>query len=323
MSKALNLAESIKNGNTADILTKFKMKKFLIDEARILKKKLIVSDSYKITAEVILKNKRHFILEIHDNNYYFKKNIYSLKNLKVIKLNGKKAVAAVFAFNEDRKIILREYLKGECLLEILKKDDTEENFSLVKNSAIWIAGMHNLLTKNMPVAVKRDVNFKIEKSILTNIKKLIKPQIKNYRADIMKNLNYYINNYENFKKKVKNCLIHGDFQPANIMADGEIINIMDFDTLCVGNPARDIGRFIMQLKFVCKNHIEYQKTFIDAYFKISKYKNDQEFNKATAFYQVEMLFYIILGQLWGNNIPNKDVIKNILNEQNNLFKLFL
>jgi Ser/Thr protein kinase RdoA (MazF antagonist) len=43
------------------------------------------------------------------------------------------------------------------------------------------------------------------------------------------------------------CLVHGDFQPDNIVIDGAGLTAIDFDAACSSHPAADVGHFIAQL----------------------------------------------------------------------------
>lgn len=45
--------------------------------------------------------------------------------------------------------------------------------------------------------------------------------------------------------KAKRCVIHGDFGPTNILyKDGRISGIIDFSSICIGNPVMDIACLI-------------------------------------------------------------------------------
>lgn len=43
-------------------------------------------------------------------------------------------------------------------------------------------------------------------------------------------------------------LAHGDFTPSQLMLDGSMTGVLDFDRLCVAEPAFDLGRFLAYLR---------------------------------------------------------------------------
>jgi len=70
-----------------ELIKIFKNKNLLIKEIKLLKDKLIINEQYKITALLTLEKNSpdKIILEIHDNDDYFDRNLFALKELKKIK----------------------------------------------------------------------------------------------------------------------------------------------------------------------------------------------------------------------------------------------
>ena len=50
-----------------------------------------------------------------------------------------------------------------------------------------------------------------------------------------------------FPEPVTRVVCHGDFTPSQVLLDGGTPGVVDLDTLCLGDPALDLGRFLAHL----------------------------------------------------------------------------
>jgi len=301
-----------------------KLKKFIpkakIEKIIVLKDKLIIDKQYKITTYVKLAGTKpkSVILEIHDNNQYFQRSLFTLNKLKKIKIDNKSYVAKLYGYDIKNKLIVREDLPQVLLSDMLndKKISQARKTRLIKKSAVWLYKLHTWPKNKIPAPVKQGLNLKIEDKILKRTLEFIKPNIEKYRPQIKKNLFKLL---LEMKKEKKCCLVHGDFQVSNIIIDGSNMKIFDFDTLELGHPGRDLGRYTYQLKYFLpgKKYEKTKKIFLDQYFISSKF-NFEEIKNNIALHQAEMIQYIILGLVWGNKIPKANEIKFLLKEQTDL-----
>jgi len=297
----------------------FKKKEIKVESVELLKKKLIVKNQYKITVLINLKNSNfnQIVGEIHDNLYYFKRNIFSLEKFKGI-VEGVQP-ASFFGLIEKEKIILREYLKGDFLSDLVVKKELD--FSEIKNIcerlALFLAGLHSLKIKNIPICLSKNLNKEIEKIILSKTLKFIKPNIEFLRKSIKENLKKLLNKMEILDKKNRICLIHGDYQIANVVLKNKNLFITDFDTVEMGNPGRDLGRFLFQMDFLIKDFYPSDKIklleefFLKTYFENFKPNLFPDLETNINLHKAEMIQYIILGSIWKEKVPSPEKVVEI------------
>lgn len=309
-----------------------KNKELKIKKIELLKEKLIIKSQYKITALINLKNSllNKVIIEIHDNPDYFNRNVFALKNFK--KLTTGVRPAKLFGLLKKHKIIIREYLKGDFLFDqIIKKEIRIPEFKATfKKLAIFLACLHNLKIKNPPFYLSKNLNKKIEKIILQRTIEFIKPNIEFLRTSIEKNLKELLKKMDALDKINKICLIHGDYQIANAIFKNKGIYITDFDTVEIGNPGRDLGRFVLQMNFSMKNFYSdaqiknLENLFLDTYLKNSKQNLYPNLETNINLHKAEMIQYIILGTIWEEKTPSHQKvieIQKLLEIQNKLLKV--
>lgn len=315
----------------------FNNKKVKVKKLKILKEKLIIANQYKITSLAFLENNfpSWVILEIHDNQDYFKRSLFALKNLNTKEVK----VPKLFGVNEKLKIIYREYLEGDFLYFLYnfilkKKIDIEGVHSFVKKAATYLSFLHNFKFKKIPKFLSKKINGKMEKIILKRTLEFIKPNIESLRPIFERNLKILFQRIYHLEKINKSCLIHGDYQPANfVLSSRKRLRLMDFDTLEIGNPARDLGRFLAQITYFLKfklnrfplkeiNNLE--SLFLKNYFnsfgprKINFYP-DFETNINT--YKAQMFQCIILSKIWGDQRRPSKEVEEILDYQSSLLNL--
>lgn len=301
------------------LILSFKNKLLKIKEIKILKKKLIVKNKYKISLLVILENAKpkELVLELHDDNNYFQRNIFALKNLKTKEIFP----SQIYFVDKKRKIIFREYLKGNFASDlILKKVWKEKELKrFITKSAKFAAFLHNFKFKKKPKFLLTKINQKIEKIILSKTLEFIKPNIENLRPTIERNLRLLFQKMRYLERINEKCLIHGDYQVANFIFDSQKrLRVMDFDTVEFGNPARDLGRFLAQLESIINSKTKrdsLENLFLNVYLKMSKRRFFPDLNTNLNVYKAEMIQYMILGKIWEDEIPSPKEIKNLLDYQ--------
>lgn len=327
-SKALQIFQSLKDDKI--LLQKklaliFPKENLKPKKVILLKDKLIFQNQYKLTVLVNLGNPpiKDIILEFHDNADYFYRNLFALKNFPKIKIE----TAKLFGFFEKEKIIVRECLRGQFLIELLRKKvlNFKQLSELTKKSGFWLAKIHCFSLKTDFPYLKKKLNRKIEREILAKTIRFIKPNIKDLKPTIERNLSLLLKKMDELAKINKLSLIHGDYQAANFWLGKKGLRISDFDTLELGNPARDLGRFLWQLSYSletagCQQEkIEkLEEIFLEEYLNYNKIKLEPDFKTNISCHKAEMIQYIILGEIWGKNIPKPEMIKKLLDKQSQL-----
>lgn len=331
MSQATNFFESLKE-NPLQIENQlgkiFKNKNLKIQDVKLLKDKRILDDRHKITVLLKLGNNlpEKIVLEIHDNSDYFQRNVFAQVKLKGL-INSPRFFGKIL----QPKIIVRSYLEGEFFCEpISKKTISLKEISLeTKKMAIILADLHNFSLKSLPKFLFKRVNKKIEKAILKKTLEFITPQTEVLRKKIEINLNNLLEKMGDLDEKNRISLIHGDYQPANFIVNGKNTYLTDFDTLEVGNPARDLGRFLYHMKYLMKKYslrdVEtIENLFLKTYLKNKKLTLKPNLETNINLHKAEMIQYIILGKIWDKKIPEKkerEKMKKLLNEQEKFLNL--
>lgn len=335
MSQASNFFTSLGENSLKiqDKLRKLlKNNKLEIKNFKLLKDKLIIDDQHKITVLLNLKNNRpeKVVLEIHDNYDYFKRNIFAQIKLKNL-INPPKFLGK---FSKP-KIIIRNLLEGEFFWELIFKKmiSMKEIAETTQKMALALSSLHNMNIKSLPKFLSKELNRKVERKILKRTMEFITPKLKFLRNKIRRNLSNLLAKMDDLDSKNKTSLIHGDYQPANFILKNTKIYLTDFDTMELGNPARDLGRFLYQMEDLMREYSfkiveKIEELFLKAYLDNKKggkklvLKPDLKTN--IDLHKAEMIQYIILGKIWDRKIPEKKEIKKIeqlLKEQEKLLNI--
>jgi len=311
------------------LISIFKNRKLKIKKIETLKEKLIINSDYKITCLAVLENSRpsKIIFQIHDNEDYFQRNLFALKNFATKNLTP----AQTYEIDENQRIIYMEYLEGDFVFDLISKGklSLKEIFEFVKKAAKFLCFLHNFKFRKTPNFLSKRLNRKIEKIILNRTLEFIKPNIRSLKPILEKNLKSLLRKMNYLEEINRKCLIHGDYQPANfVLSLTKRLRLLDFDTVEMGNPARDLGRFLVQLiqplkslGYSEKKTSEIENLFLETYLKSSKKNFLPNFKTNLDTHKAEMIQYMILGRMWENKIPNPKEIKELLSYQSNLLNL--
>jgi len=297
-----------------------------VKDISLLKRKQIVGNQYKITGLLELENifPEKIVLEIHDNTHYFQRNLYFLSFLKNIAIQSRIEPAQLYGFLKMEKTIVREYIEGKFLHNLIEKGELEidEIKNLVKRISFWLAKLHSLNIKKLPKALTIKLNRKFEKIILWKTKKFLKPNIEILQPTIIRNLKTLLKKMEKLEEKNSISLIHGDHQLANYIYKSGSLKITDFDTLELGNPARDLGRFLFRLGYSMERGgyrnqkiKKMKELFLTNYQKYKKIDLYPDLKTNIDCYQAEMIQYFILGMIWGENVPEFKIVEKLLEKQ--------
>jgi thiamine kinase-like enzyme len=271
-------------------------------------------------------NPERIVLKAYDNKEEFKRNFFALKELRRV-INVPK-----FYGNIGERILIQEHFKAEPFYFLIKNKEISFSFLLkeIKKSAEILTLLHNFETKTLPKFLFNKFVSKTEKKNLSETLKNFIPPIKHLKKKWENNFRHFWEKEKELKRKNPLVLIHGDFHPANLMVknDKELL-LIDFDLMEIGNPAKDLGKFIAHLKasmegkYPEKNIQIAINSFLNTYLQKRKAKFYPNFKENLYLYWAGMNFHIIKSKIFhlklkGSNKKDIEKIENLLIEQEKL-----
>lgn len=166
-----------------------------------------------------------------------------------------------------------------------RRDDVED---IIGRSAAWFAKLHSL-------PVSRENNFNPENSrirtVLPGVENVLWRIQERYPhiLDTMQNLyDYIIGEEERFlNSTTQRWYVHGDAHPENIIRSGQNkISVIDFSDLSLSDFARDIGAFLQQIEYMCRNRLgglaytsHLKEIFLQHYFENSSIQMSEDLKR--------------------------------------------
>lgn len=207
-------------------------------------------------------------------------------------------------------LIFYEYIKGKNMIHFIKRNKKKELEIFIKKSAEQLAKLHNLKIKNSKFKKIPLGNLRKDKEKAKYYLKVLKKNLPEHILEIKKSLEkILIFKKDLFKKKKKEfILIHGDFQPTNLLFDGKKAKIIDFEHSFFYRPAFDLAFFLTNLEVrfyqAQRNDFSYfKKIFFDSYFskknklvsfRESFIKQDIQFKKEFKIFQMWVKIEILV-----------------------------
>lgn len=191
-------------------------------------------------------------------------------------------------------LFLREGAKGKSLLGYIKNKRTKELHRALIKTGRWLSKFHGLKIEKMS---SFDPIYLIEKKEFTHYLRVAK---KSYSPKTYEKVKFLLSLIHAHSKKYtskneQTTLVHGDFQPPNIIFDEKKgnVTVIDFDWAGVGDPLSDIGDFLLQFDYhsfpLLKEEeiLKLKKDFIGSYFQTRSIQNNKEFVKRVNLYQAK------------------------------------
>ena len=206
---------------------------------------------------------------------------------------------------------LMEKAEGKLLRELVQ----EQEFSGKANNAIlgaarWLAKLHNSHLRINKIRSANDemiAALKFRRALVR-----ILPPIASSIDSICKELVRIL--------KASKCddfrLIHGDYNPSNILCSENNITVIDFPESCMGDPAFDVGYFIAQTKMSCgfTRGTAVCGTFLDKYLEDSNSAKDY-LQKRIGIYEAHTYLQRLYHTYWLLRLsPDQDLASEWLNE---------
>lgn len=163
------------------------------------------------------------------------------------------------AYLADLQLLLMEDVAGPSLLEC----EGNETESAVKAAAKALAKLHRC-----PLEVPGRHTIEDELELLSDWVALISqmyPEIKAAFEEALTEAQDHLPRHRNFEP----ALVHRDFHEKQLLLDGSRTALIDFDTLCLSDPAIDVGNFLAHLRLAGLQRLRsvepLEATFLEAY----------------------------------------------------------
>jgi len=169
-------------------------------------------------------------------------------------------------------LFLREKGEGKTIFNYIKQKKIKNLKAAIIGASGWLLKFHNLEIKNRKIFIPI---FKIEEKEFNHYLKVAKKFFLKKTQKSIKKLLFLIHKRSKSIKKEEESLIHGDFQPTNIIYNKNkgVINVVDFDWGGLGDCLSDVGNFLIQFDYHStsvlaeKEIIDLKNEFLNHYFK--------------------------------------------------------
>ena len=163
--------------------------------------------------------------------------------------------------DDERSFSMHKKVEGRALTEKLDSLTPEETDQITYEIADFMYQLHNVDYKDQKIFSCDNIGV----NLVDFLDELIGLHLD---ADARR-----FWNYNEFRKKENSCLVHGDFNPGNIIVDenNHIAAVIDFGFSGYGNKYFDIARILSR-----KPSPEFKKGIIEHYEEISGEKLDRE-----------------------------------------------
>lgn len=176
------------------------------------------------------------------------KTSYNTANLKLLE-------------NNDRNFSMHQKVEGKALTEKIDNLSHDEINQITYEIADFMYQLHNVKYNEDEIFSCDNIGL----NLVDFLNELIELHLDSSSKEFWK--------YNDFKNKQRNCLVHGDFNPGNIIIDenNHIAAVIDFGFSGFGNKYFDIARILSR-----KPSEDFKNGIINNYEKISGEKLDRE-----------------------------------------------
>ncbi len=161
-----------------------------------------------------------------------------------------------YFYCEDYNMVSYENVEGNILINDLK--DIAILGKKIKMSAFWLKKLHSGNYKIDFELPHHKVDFNFE-------------ALKNYYFQLASDGERIVEELKSQLKDENKILIHGDYQPNNIIIDHDKITAFDFNDSQIENQSLDVAKFLTQLKVMLTRFSDvslfpsFEKIFLNAY----------------------------------------------------------
>lgn len=171
-----------------------------------------------------------------------------------------------YAYLKPYGLFLREYLAGQTLAEIIKKDKRLREF--YSNWIIkWLENFQKIITIEK---AKDQISFdKIENNF-----RILKQRGRKVSA-LERNFNTIRKKMSGWAKQCQPVLVHGDFNPFNVIISDKKLAVVDFENAHLGDSLFDIANFISHLMTLPDLEINREQRLLSGNIFIKSYEKRQ------------------------------------------------
>ncbi len=152
-------------------------------------------------------------------------------------------VPAQLGFLADLGLLLQEHVDGPDLRHCLAAGNGQQAVSLAGQ---WLSIFH---ATPPPTDVKVEAPVQIVRKVGRWCEE-IQPYLASSKRRRLDEAQGALQTLASQIPVYSPALIHRDFYPANVLWDGQRIWVLDFDQLCLGDPALDVGHFLAHVQNV-------------------------------------------------------------------------
>lgn len=232
------------------------------------------------------------------------------KTMKVLYENGfnfgNYKIPEHFIYDSNYNLLLYQDVPGEILIDQIKKN--EDVLKRIEDCSLWLKKLHYLKSQIHLAGYNFDVNTK---------------DLNRFYPELAENC-------ENAKKELlsriktrEKILIHGDFQPNNIIIKNDTVWVFDFNDAALDNPAIDIASFLAQLRTMMirfsglNKYDNYKDSFLRNYYHQTRINNTIENDRKI----YEKLLYLkilaaLSATLEDSDPKKKEILEKIYNWYN-------
>lgn len=158
---------------------------------------------------------------------------------------GSIKVPEQYAYIKKYNLVLMEYIPGIQLTKVIIKEKKLEPLH-IESLAGWLANLRYIKPDNK---IRRSVDF----YHLANNIRIIKEKKLPEGALFEKEFGVIRKDIITWSKKYQQTVVHGDFNPANILIDKNSITIIDFENVHYGDGLMDIANLVAYVSMILKN----------------------------------------------------------------------
>ena len=246
-------------------------------------------------------NNKKFICRLNIDKSRPKKSKEEYKILKIIKpLN---IAPKVHYLDKIGRFIILDYIEGKSM----RMGKITFSLKEIKQLARMLAKLHSRKIGNLKLEKQKySSRLKEIKDAIISLKKFIKnKEYLEFFSDCHKNL---VKDVANEKEEYKIGLVHGDICTQNIIKTNNNLKLIDWESLQLSDPAKDIAPFLVEIKLSKKDF----NVFLNEY---KKYRNDPSILKRARVHAKLLAFLDFIWEILRSfEIINKTLHEDYLNK---------
>lgn len=157
--------------------------------------------------------------------------------------------------DERRRLLAMEWLPGASLVDLLQQPESAATF--MKKAGALLAQLHASPPDSLPKWTARTAAREL-REILATLAALL-PEESERAAELARRVLLAV-----AADSPVHVALHGDFDPRQVVVDGESVAFVDLDEAVAGPPALDIGTFIARLHMSAARQDVSETTAADA-----------------------------------------------------------